>query len=41
MSLVRLNRESLAEILAWLLTSIILFGGGYLFFKRVFAALTQ
>lgn len=41
MSQVRLNRELLAEVFAWLLTSIILGGGGYLFLKPIYAALTR
>lgn len=41
MSLVKPHRELLAEILAWFLASVILLGGGYIFFKPVVAALTQ
>lgn len=41
MNLVKVNREWLAEILAWLLASVILLGGGYIFFKPVFTVLTR
>jgi len=37
MNLVKVNRDLLAEILAWFLASTVLLGGGYI----VFAALTR
>ena len=35
------KRDLLAEILAWLLASTILLGGGHILFKPVFAGLKQ